>query len=359
VVYAAYSVVVLPNHVEVVSDPAIAHARVVPDPLSVGLTVEPSATDPGAYDLSWVRPDFGRVDVYVTEHQPPTGLGDETRTAEVVETAGLDRHALVNYPVRTEGDRDVIRGFVLDPDWVRGHFVAVHRIAPEAVRVGPVHAVVRPRPPGFPLLIERVDATLVTFAWPRGVTAVHVYQGPRGHAELDPDLTEPLVSLTADEYERYGGVRLANLPSSGCTLYLCGVVFEQARPVRSEPTVVDYPGIARLWYRLEAVTAQGLTPSPEGAPEGYRLVVRSDAPLQNLPLVLVAHPSRLPLHPREGRIVHDQVVSLPPRVDTALGWLPAAPGGSAVVRLFVNQPPAECGRVAVLDPSLASLRVML
>lgn len=358
IVYAAFCVAQLADGSSVVSRPVTAETHVTPEVEQIAVQVKRSDTTPGAYDISWLPPRHGRVLLFATPEHPPHGLENEPRTAEIIEGQGLTGEFRINYPPADLGGIMTISGYAVDERWVRAHFVAVHWVSEESVWVGPAVSMVTPHAPTYAEIVERVDSEIITFAWPEGVTVVQAYQGPRG-GSVDPAGSEPVAQLTRDEYVRMGGMRITRtLPSNGCAIHLFGVVYLDGRPMYSEATSLDYPGITRLSYRVVAYGADG-SPTPAGTrPVSYRIYAEVDDDLHDTPLAIVARPARIPLHPQDGTLLAQPVVSLRSGIPTFIADLPAGQR-FAFLRVFVNLAPADCGAVAVLDPSVATLEVVV
>ncbi len=354
IVYAAFCVAELADGRSMVSPPLTAETHVTPELQRISLTVTRSTSVPGAFDIAWLPPSHGRTVLFATPERPPHGLEDEPRTREIIEGQGLSAKYRINYPPTDLGGLLTITGYAVDPSWVRAHFVAVHWVADDAVWVGPAVSMVTPHAPTFATIVERVDSEIITFSWPEGVTVVQAHQGPRGQS-LDPSESEPIAQLTRDEYVTMGGMRITRtLPSNGCAIHLYGVVYLEGRPVYSEPASLDYPGITRLKYQVVAYGPDG-TPAQHGTwPASYRIFAEVDDDLHDTPLGVIGQRGRLPLHPQDGRLFTQPVVSLRAGIETFVGEVPAGPD-RAFLRLFVNLPPADCGAVAVLDPPLHTL----
>lgn len=356
IVYAAFCVAELADGTSMVSRPVTAEAHVIPELQQIKVSVARSTSTPGTFDISWLAPRHGRVVLFATPERPPHGLEDVPRTREIVEGQGLTPEFRIVSPPTDLGGLMTITGYAVDPGWVRAHFVAVHWVSDESVWVGPAVSMVTPHAPTHATIVERVDSEIITFSWPEGVTVVQAYQGPRGQG-VDPAGSEPIAQLTRDEYITMGGMRITRtLPSNGCAIHLYGVVYLDGMPMYSEATSLDYPGITRLQYQ---VVPYGPTSSPAQAgtrPASYRIYAQVDDDLHDTPLAIVGQLGRLPLHPQDGRLLAQPVVSLRAGIHTFVGELPAGPT-LAFVRLFVNLPPADCGAVAVLDPPVGTLEV--
>ena len=358
IVYAAFSVAELADGSSRVSTPVTAEAHVVPAVEQVAVQVRGSTSVPGAYDISWIPPRHGRVVLFALPERPPVGLENEARTADIIEGQGLTSQYRINYPPTDLGGLMTITGYTVDPRWVRAHFVAVHWVSEDSVWVGPTVSMVKPKAPEYGQIVERVDAQIITFAWPEGVSVVQAYQGPRGH-QLDPEDSEPIAQLTRDEYVRMGGMRITRtLPSNGCAIHLHGVVYLDGRPMYSQAATLDYPGITRLSYQVVPYGADG-NPTQTGVrPASYRIYATVDDDLHETPLAVVAQVGRIPLHPQDGKTFGQPVVSLRSGIQTYLAEVPV--GATTVfLRLFVAVAPAEAGSVAVLDPPVRTLEVVL
>ncbi len=356
VVYAAFCVAELPSGGSAISEPTTASITITPDAEQIRLDVKRSATTAGAYDLTWMPPRNGRVVLFATRERPPQGLEREPRTREILESQGITSEYRITYPANDLGGIQEIKDFVVDDTWVRTHFFAVHWVTDELVWMGPPVAMVTPRAPRWAEVIERVDAQVLTFPWPDGVSIVEAYQSPRG-AELDPHDNEPIAQLTREEYDKTGGMRVTRtLPSNGCTLHLFGVVYLDGEAMYSRPVTVDYAGITRMRYELVPMLANQQEAPPGVTPAFHRLFCTVDDELHAVPIVLAGHEQRLPLEPGDGTIIQEAVVSLSPEQRVFVGDLPLG-RRPMFVRLFVHRPAAETGTIAVLDPRVETLRM--
>nr|WP_159087369.1 hypothetical protein [Tessaracoccus timonensis] len=355
-VYAVFCVAQLAEGGSGISSPVAASVEITPTPEQIRLDVRESQTTPGAYDLTWKPPANGRVVLYATKERPEQGLENEARTAEVLEQAGLSIERRIAYPIDDLGGLHQIKQFVVDTTWVRTHFVAVHWINDDIVWAGAPVTMVTPRPPEWAQVIERVDAQILTFPWPDGVSIVQAFQSPRG-MDIDPTTNEPIAQLTKQDYDQVGGMRITRvLPSNGCSLHIVGVLYLEGRPVYSRPITIDYPGITRLRYEFEPILANQQPAPPGVQPSAYRLYCTADDELHDAPIVLVGNSQHLPLEPGDGVMLKEAHVSLAPEQRVFVGDMPLGSRGM-YVRLFINRPADETGTVAVLDPSVHSLRM--
>lgn len=362
--YGAFSIATLPDNSRRVSAGVVETAEVEAEAEAVSLEVGETDAGAGSYRLSWTQPDHGDVLIFLTAEQPKSGLGDQIRTMEVLERYGLALECCLAHPVRIEGSKRTMVDVPLDPSWIKGHFVAAHKVRDDRVAVGPTHTVVRAQPPTHGIVIERVDTQVVTFGWPSGNAAiewahtdsrVEIYQSPRGQELTNPDPSHVLAYITQQEYQARGGVILdQSLPASGCALHLFLVVFNQGQRHLSPAHTIDYPGVVRLAYRVEPVQRDGHITA-------YRIMVKCDETLMSLPLAVVQSRRHIPLYPEDPkcRIVASRDLNLSPETgEQELLTLQAGPK-SGPIRLFVNLGPSMCGGVAVLDPPLETLKVNL
>lgn len=355
-VYAVFCVAELAEGGSSISAPVTASVEVTPDAEQITLNVRQSESTPGAYDLTWQPPRNGRVVLYATKERPEQGLEKEPRTAGVLEQAGLTSQNRIVYPVNDLGGIHQIKGFVVDNTWVRTHFVAVHWIHDELVWSSAPVTMVTPRAPQWAEVIERVDAQVLTFPWPEGVSIVQAFQAPRG-IELDPKTNDPTAQLIKEEYDRVGGMRITRtLPSNGCSLHIFGVLYLDGLPIHSRPITVDYPGITRLRYEFEPILPNQQPAPPGMQPAAYRLYCSVDDELHDVPLALVGNSEHLPLEPGDGVMLKEAHVSLPSEQRVFVGDLPLGSRGM-YVRLFINKSASETDTVAVLDPDVQTLRM--
>lgn len=354
--YAVYSEVVLPNGQPRTSESyASATVRVDAAPQPVQLHVSGNQDTPGTWDLAWVPPDFGEVEVYLTDEPVPPGLGDGVLSREALERNGLtSANQLPNFTV-TEGERVVLKECHVDQDWVRCYFTAVHVVGDRQLRVGPSVSQVRPAPPRHVQLSERVDSQILTFDWPRGVSMVEVHSGSRKQTAFDETSARDIIATidSPDTYLRLGGLLLTNLPAIGCTLHLVGVIYDGGRAIRSAPATVDYPGLVRLRYHVRPARADGAPVTPTAPADRLQVLLRSDADLPQVHVALVANDRRLPLFPGDGAHLGAELVSLAAGKAATVFELPLGTS-PAFVRLFVIDK-AQADRVAVIDPQLSQM----
>ncbi|WP_139142635.1 hypothetical protein [Humibacillus sp. DSM 29435] len=363
--YAVYASVRLGDGSLEWSEPVMGTVTVRVRPTSLPLTVSPNGVSPGTYDISWETPEHGAVEVFLSPSAPPAGLSEESRTREIVRSQGLTPDRLLPYPTLSLGDTTVIQGVAIPDEWARAYFVATHVMAEDAVGVGPTVGLVLPRPPRNPELIERVDTQIITFAWPAADAQskdadviVEVHQGPRQSQELDVGRSQPIVSMTHEQYVLMGGIHLTRtLPPNGCSLHLFGVIYERGRPRRSHGVALDYPGITRVAYDIVAVRQDGQRSVNADDLAGYAVTVLSNEVLDAAHFVVVHHPQRLPLSPNDpgARELLSELRPLIANVTQTLGHL--TPGTHmGFVRLFYSPPDRrDCARIAVIDPDPANL----
>ena len=354
VIYAVFTSTTLPTGETISSEPVERTVKVVPPPQPPELSVTHSS--PGFYDLAWDPPGFGVVEVYMRNEPLPPGFIDEVRSRAQLEDQQLKGESMLLYPVVNESGRQVMRGCSSNPEWVQTHFTVAHVVDEDHIGLAPSVSQVVVPPPTHVAVIERVDSEIVTFAWPRGVGLVEIYRGPRGSEALDLSVNDPMMSLTEDAYFRMGGMHLTDtLPPNGCSLHLYGVVYTP-QALRSEPVILDYPGIVRVRYRLVWLGANGAV-AEQGSAAALRVEVYSDETLQGVQMSLVSHPNRLPLHPQEvgGSLVAAETVSVNANTTGVAFQLPAN-SVTGWVRVFVTSVD-QAGQYALLDPPVKTLNL--
>lgn len=352
--YAVFSVVNLPNGQRRVSDNFVTQTiRVDVEPLAVPIVVRENSRAAGTWDIEWADPGFGRVELYLTDEPVPHGLGDGTRSRDVLLRTGLRPENRIPGLTLRDGDKVVLQEAHTNLEWVRSYFTAVHVVGDDAVRVGPSISKVTPAAPREAQLSERVDTKILTFEWPRGVSMVEVHQTPRGHDTLDPTSTRDLIATidSPDTYLRKGGLQLTrSLPPNGCSLHLVGVIYDQGVAIRSHPATVDYPGLARMEYRLLVSRADGAQVGPNAPADQVKVLLKADSDLPQISIAVVGNTDRVPLFPGDGMHLADAIVSVSSTDVLPAVRLPLRPR-AGYVRLFVTSPELA-GRVAVIDPGL-------
>lgn len=249
--------------------------------------------------------------------------------------------------------------------WDRAYLTPV-TVASGKARIGKTQVLARPLPSVVdPRIVERFHCEMITFGWPRGAAAVRAYIGQPGVPAEQLCHGRPFGEVSAEQYERDGALILARpLTLKGCQVVLVAVSYSGGREIVGEPVGLQYPGLARLAYKLEPL---------EAAPGQHvvRLLLHSESAVMDLPpLVLVHRPDRLPLDAADGRtmrfytdsgqlVPHCQITGelLPGEHQTE--WVADLTGVSGYVRLFVHDGGRRGGRpIAVLDPPMANLRLV-
>jgi hypothetical protein len=330
------------------------------------LEVELLDGDDPVFDLTWTAPAVGRVVIYRSAEPPAADADREVRDESALPSAGLlpdDRLVHPTRPGQSTGSTQMRR-----VPWPRGMtaawFTPVTALGRD-VRVGPSVLRARTGRVEAPVIVERVHKQVVTFGWPDGAAAVLAYSDLVGR-QSPPPRDAPHQIIMREAYERQGGMHLDDaLPPQGCMLHLVPAAFVAGRRVDGPIARAGYGGLLRMRY--EIATRRSWT----GKPQTLTVWVRSELELpQPPPLALVHNPDRLPLDIGDGGrllAVPEWNAGLPPSpqlLPTALvgptrenAWTVSVAGRSGFVRLFVDIPPSDLARVALLDPPPGQLRL--
>jgi hypothetical protein len=357
--YRVYVVARVPGDGEEMSQPVMRRVRVraVVRPVN-DLRVTPSPDRENSYELRWSMPPNGGVEVYRTEQPPESGLGQEAVSREAIVRAHFSSADKLNYELVREGGEGLMRDVTWPADWAKAYFTPVTVLDEQQLRVGKAQIVMRRREVSEVRLVERVDSQFLTFAWPSGMTSVRIFMGPREDDSFSAETQQPLMELSEDDYRKYGGAHLLNtLPTKGCAVHLVGMTYSRGRAELAKPVSVPYLGLARIRYRIETPAADRIRRlSRKGPALLPRLVAKCDAPITRIAMVLIHHPSRLPLSLMDGRELKRRDVAFEVGGRTEI-WpdMSDRPSGG-FIRLFSEEPLNDGRPVAMLDPSIDQLK---
>ncbi|GAB3765019.1 hypothetical protein [Microlunatus parietis] len=315
--------------------------------------------DDWQFDLLWSPQPAGRVFVYRTENRPLAGAEHGSHPESALPQMNLADADRLAHPISPQPDGRVgMRNVPWPRRWDRAYFTPVV-VLDGIARVGRTVPAVRVRPVHDPVIVERCDQQVLKFGWPPGAATVlaEILQGG--------DVTGT-VECSTDLYNQLGGVQFARpLPNRGATVRITGVSFVGGERRESVPVEVRYPGLMRIRYGLELRRTLLLKPD--------RVLIRlsSESDITNCPpLVLVHHPTRLPLHPGDGQqlevtedieeVTRPVLRFRPDGIGTrpgAVAWKASVRGRTGYVRLFADLPPERTSLVAILDPPVDSLRL--
>lgn len=315
--------------------------------------------DDWQFDLLWSPQPAGRVFVYRTENRPLAGAEHGSHPESALPQMNLADSDRLAHPISPQPDGRVgMRNVPWPRRWDRAYFTPVV-VLDGVARVGRTVPAVRVRPVHDPVIVERCDQQVLKFGWPPGAATVlaEILQGG--------DVTGT-VECSTDLYNQLGGVQFGRpLPNRGATVRITGVSFVGGERRESVPVEVRYPGLMRIRYSLELRRTLLLKPD--------RVLVRlsSESDISNCPpLVLVHHPTRLPLHPGDGQqlevtedieeVTRPVLRFRPDGIGTrpsAVAWKASVRGRTGYVRLFADLPPERTSLVAILDPPVDTLRL--
>ena len=331
----------------------------VVDPIEDLEVAQHGNDDDWQFDLLWSPQPAGRIFVYRTENRPLAGAEHGSHPESALPQMNLRDEDRLAHPISPQADGRVgMRNVPWPRSWDRAYFTPVV-VLDGIARVGRTVPAVRVRPVHDPVIVERCDQQVLKFGWPPGAATVlaEVVQGG--------DITAT-VECSADIYSQLGGVQFGRtLPNRGATVRITGVSFVGGERRESVPVEVGYPGLMRIRYAVELRRTLLLKPD--------RVLVRlsSESEIANCPpLVLVHHPTRLPLHPGDGQqlevtedieeVTRPVLRFRPDGIGTrpsAVAWKASVRGRTGYVRLFADLPPDRTALVAVLDPPVDSLRL--
>jgi hypothetical protein len=356
-VYRIYALASVGGAPEELSPPVAREVRIeaIIEPVT-DLVVERHGDSDDRFDLTWTMPVAGRVEIYRNEKPPASGIGAQVLTRFTVREQGLSEDLRLVQQMLVEDGRGRMLDVPWPSGWSRAYFTPVTVLSEDQLQVGTYQVVTRARALTHVRLVERVDKQFLTFAWPDGVTDVRVYRGPRGGTFVDPDHDEPIFQLNHEEYVKHGGAHLTTpLPPEGCAVHLVATTYARGLAQYSPPVTVDYPGLTRIWYTVEALETQGGLMRRAEPTTKRRLLVKSDSDV-TVPLALVHHPERLPLSIPDGTIIERKELSLLPGVAVPFAEQFDVGGHTGFIRLFAHVGRDVAHLRAVLDPPIDELR---
>lgn len=332
---------------------------------------------PARVDLRWSAPPAGHVAIYRTEAPPHAGVHRETLSEGALPQVGLPESERLLQPVLLGDATTPPDGHDVEPGeqgmdqvpwptgWTRAHLTAVTLLDGRA-RVGTSLTIVRVDPVRDLRLVERTSTQVLTFGWPEGAAAVRMHLGARDQDPREATSGHYQQMITHGQYLRDGGMTVETpLPPRGCSLHLVAVAFHDGATILSIPTSMNYQGLLRLRYAI--VHRRSL----RGRLTDVTLRIESQIDLPSPPpFVLVYHPDRLPLHSRDGRPLPVTLDGdgagaaarfVPPVLGAGapnLAWSAEVRDLAGFVRLFVDISDERRESVALLDPSLADLRLV-
>lgn len=323
------------------------------------LTVSVAGDAKSEFDVSWTTPEAGTVRVYRLPSEPFGGV----EGAEVDENAlgpmGLTEESRIKHPVNpVDAVRSQMRGVPWPLKWQRAFLVPVTLLNGRA-HVGKIAITARALPPVTAAeLIERYHAEIATFGWPAGAASVKAFVGRSSASPEEICSGTALAEINEARYERDGGMTFAPpLTATGVAVCLVPVAYSEATEIRGEITTLQYPGLARV---------------------DYKLVVREDSAVAAIwlqseldievppPLILINNPDRFPLSPDDGRFIYLRppeggqgvpqcVLDRIPRHDGwNTQWTADLSGVEGFFRLFFGQSSTSVP-MALRDPDLNEL----
>ncbi|MGU3291488.1 hypothetical protein [Williamsia sp. M5A3_1d] len=347
------------------SAPAQADVEVkaVLEPVTDLSVASPNDHEDLSFDLTWTAPAAGKVVIFRTTGGPNAGSDSTAIPEGSLALAGLSPEDKLAHPIVAGADSvSAMRDVPWPREWNRAYFTAVTVLAGQA-RVGSTVSKTRTGRLQDARVVERVHKQIVTFEWPDGAASVLVYVAPRGHS-AEAGVSGHPIEVTSGVYERFGGLHLPSpLPNGGCALHLVPVAFSNARRVLGTPITLDYPGLLRVSYDIEAIRKRGK--------DSGHAVVRIAAEVAvdgSPPFVLVHNLDRLPLSAFDGSALSVTPLDRPDvpamrqfsprRLTTTFDgeqYKVDLQGLTGFVRLFAQLPAERLRTFALLDPPMAKL----
>jgi hypothetical protein len=323
----------------------------------------------GLMDLSWTEPPVGVVHIYRGAKGPVAGSDHRILGAAALSQAELLPEQRISHPYRPSDDGRTVWSAVSWPGEVTRIWVTPVTMQGDEAIIGTARTAVRVPPVQDLRLVERVTEQVLTFPWPAGATAVHLW---RGTAESDGAQViqgRTLDEVTHERYLRLGGVHLALRPDDGCRIFASAVMFDGGSRILSAPAHVDRATLLVLRYSVDVkrkvfgrVSHAIVKVWAEGAVDG------------SPPFLCVHNSRRLPLHPQDGTPLPVRPQAAPesepsttfkpqdlknatgaPEWRVDLSVLTAEQLGA--VRVFPQLPEDMVPRVAVLDPPVRFLKL--
>lgn len=314
------------------------------------------AADGARMELSWTTPPVGTVRVYRSPTQPPPGVDGSELPEAGLQVQGFTDEARIKDPVVAADTGSRITGVPWPAAWDRVYLTPVTVLGGQA-RIGVTQVHTRPLPPVTDAeIVERFDTEIVTFGWPRSAASVLAYVGS---TTLSPEeictRNMPVAELSESQYRRDGGLYFSRrLEPKGCTVCLVPVNYSRGEQVRGEITVLNYPGLHRMRYRL----------IPQEVPGRHvrQLILRTDLDI-DAPIALVMRNriDRLPLSADDGDLVYftpvgggdrrpQALIEQAPKGEFATPWRVDWTDHRGYFRVFIAQAADRTRRYALADP---------
>lgn len=328
-------------------------------------------------DLSWTSQERGTTRIYCTSQRPTSGSERTAQPVAQLDHLGLPYEDVLAHPIDIDGDRSRMQRVGWPRGWGRAYFTPVHIVGDEA-RLGTTVLQVLPPRVTDVAIHQRVDYQTLTLTWPvqdsvgrdshtrvRSLAAdrVGVYQAHVDVPEQAAISGTPLVTLSKQDYDRYGGVIFPQpLRPEGSMIYAVPYAHAGADVIQGIPGSVRYPGLLRIQATLR-ISRRSLFKS--GWTGRIAFIADRDSPS---PAFCVVHlPDRLPLAVEDGRqlavtragVENDTPVKR--FQPSALGPVPSdtftveidQPG---YVRIFALVHPDRRAMVALIDPPVGEMR---
>lgn len=369
--------------------------------------VEAPASDPSRFStltITWTQSPRTRVVLYRTREpvDEQARSRDEIPESQLA-TARLPEAARLNSRlVAIDGTADSARvrhtlanvPWPASSEWDTLHLTPVTLHSGDRATIGRPRCLKRARQVRNATLTRRLSWDLVTFTWPGDAAAVELRCTDTGQ-ELDSHRF--LLSVTKEKYRADGGCVLdRELPAAGGRLHLNSLTYLEGRRILSPVVSLDVPPRWVYRYTLiwpgDAAPMWGLCRLAASILKQTFVEVRVTPvqgftdPDDGVDLMLLHHPSRLPLSPddsdrckcillyqqrpagKKGDQEGSTVVPLPPHGQELSLWFDCSKLAGGYLRLVVNSSAASqleqsydrraLEHYALIDPELSKLSVL-
>lgn len=359
----------------------------VVQPITISATPQPIADlccvlvhvgDQAAMDLVWTRQERGTTRIYCTAERPTSGSERQIQPVAQLDRLGLPEADLLAHPIDSDGEQCRMTRVGWPRGWGRVYLTPVHVVGEEAQLGSTMLQVLPPRVTDIELH-QRVDYQTLTLSWPvqespdprtgaptRSLAAdrVSIHQAGVGVPEHAAIASTPLVTLSKQDYDRYGGVVFPHsLQPEGAVIYAVPYAHAGAEVIRGFPASVRYPGLLRIQTTLK-ISRRGLL-----GRQGWtgRIAFTADRQSPSPAFCVIHLPDRLPLAVDDGRqlavsragVEGDQPVKRfqPSGVGpTSLESFTVDIDQPGYVRVFALVHPDRRAMVALLDPPVDDMR---
>lgn len=360
--------------------PVVVRSMTVVSPIEpvqdLNIAARKDASGRTVLDLMWTSPGSDRVEIYRSQDEPEAGIDQQVQDPQSL--LRLRVGELIPTPItnRLPDGRVVMENTPWPEGWARIYLTPV-TVRDDQILPGPTQVLIdRGAPITSAAIHQRVHHQEIVLAWPMRsrepgqepsdddyiAAAVQVFLMRRGGDAEAAIQGTPHVTVSLTQYKRQGTVDVA-LPPEGCDVVLVPITHQDGRQIQGKPLTLAYAGLDTLQYRVVSKHI------PLMSTRTVAVKLRAPQEMTEVPpLKLVYRADRLPLDYEDGELValavkDDETLSKGGHITTArVGtdwtedvWVGKAPA-RGYLRLFAVAPAERLAHLAVLDPSLSTLR---